>query len=190
MFNFSDYFESTRNAGSPATGINVDPAPKGKSLVQSLTEKIASQDAELQAYKEALAHSATDNINRKDTGIPVGYAETINQLANNLADEETAYTNAARSLLEEPEEDAIRNSTRDLLATSIEDILAADKAKQLDFAEYAYQNSLLGNNNIQYLNNLVRDTLRGKYGNGVDRIKALGKHYDAVQKEINRLYRK
>ena len=163
MFNFSDYFESTRNAGSPATGINVDPAPKGKSLVQSLTEKIASQDAELQAYKEALAHSATDNINRKDTGIPVGYAETINQLANNLADEETA---------------------------SIEDILAADKAKQLDFAEYAYQNSLLGNNNIQYLNNLVRDTLRGKYGNGVDRRKALGKHYDAVQKEINRLYRK
>lgn len=190
MFNFSDYFENTRNAGSPATGINVDSAPKGKSLVQSLTEKIAAQDAELQAYKAAIAHSTTEDINRKDTGIPVGYAETINQLANNLADEEAAYTNAARSLLEEPEEDAIRNSTRDLLATSIEDILAADRAKQLDFAEYAYQNSLLGNNDIQYLNNLVRDTLRGKYGNGVDRRKALGKHYDAVQKEINRLYRK
>lgn len=174
MFNFSDYFENTRNAGSPATGINIDPAPKGKSLVQSLTDKIAAQDAELQAYKAAIAHSTTEDINRKNTGIPVGYAETINQLANNLADEE----------------DAIRNSTRDLLATSIEDILAADKAKQLDFAEYAYQNFLLGNNDIQYLNNLLRDTLRGKYGNGADRRKALGKHYDAVQKEINRLYRK
>lgn len=36
---------------------------------------------------------------------------------------------------------------------------------------------------------LVADTLDGKYGNGDERVRNLGKNYDAVQKMINHIYR-
>lgn len=50
-------------------------------------------------------------------------------------------------------------------------------------------NRMVGHGYGQSLNQLVNDTINGKYGNGETRKQKLGSRYDEVQNEINRRYR-
>lgn len=143
-------------------------------MARAENAKLAEAQNAERAYKEALAHSATEKINRKD---PVGYAETINQLANNLSEEEAAYTNVARSLLEEPKF-AEYPLPENILSFS----LAPDPLTQLN-------NLSPETNNIieeKIISNLADQVIRGKLGNGNERRKALGDYYSAVQAEVNK----
>lgn len=178
MFNFLDYFANQRSAGTPATGINVDPAPMGISEtaaeIAALTKALAGKEQEIVALKEQQA--------REDAALLETYAneKMAGTIANYLTEQERL--------------DGIKASRR--TANELENQLAFEAISKLPqrdpIAEIIAVETnkldpelLLGTNKYQSLNALVEATLAGKFGNGEARRKALGSNYAKVQQEIN-----
>lgn len=63
------------------------------------------------------------------------------------------------------------------IQSKVNDILGVDKASKDD-----KKKSSTGE-----LDKIAQDVIRGKYGNGAERKKKLGKEYDKVQKRVNRM---
>ena len=63
------------------------------------------------------------------------------------------------------------------IQSKVNDILGVDKASKDDKKK----------SSTSELDKIAQDVIRGKYGNGAERKKKLGKEYDKVQKRVNRM---
>lgn len=62
-----------------------------------------------------------------------------------------------------------------------------DRENRLIAMGYDYQKI---QNRVNYIIKTANEVLKGKYGNGVKRIAALGKNYSIVQRQVNRMLKK
>lgn len=172
-------------------------AKEKEAKTNALTEQLLAEDASYQAILKSLLDSQSELLMARAENARL--AEADKELASRLTPAELSGRRSGNAvyqdlLREQQALDLVKAGRRTASEISAKEgaaeVLAMPTRDPIAEIISVESNKLppeliIGGNKYQDLNALVLDTLRGKYGNGEARKKALGANYSKIQKEIN-----